>query len=361
MRALSRGKKRSKGLKSLVVFSVLCVVLYMVLNFTNDELEFHIQADTEFIRLSDISANSSNLVIRGAKVFRSFDEDPIVDNFNGEIDLVEGTIVDFERVSNGPLIISLYANPNASSASQSVGTLLDFNEENVVFDAQEKAKVGGQLDDGSTIIIDSFDEHLKDGQSFVFPFSSKISLGSKVYKAMPHQTNPVLRGGKIKVYGKTVWLKETFLGREVELQQGDQCYFPEVFPIFRIANPVSNSSMPAEMRAIERDKVALDIPVKQPGAKVFAYGFVSLSERPALSVSLTSINRAVMIKKIGPETSSSEGENANSPNYITISNFARYKADPIFQLLSLILGFVSTFIALFRLTKDTSSSRQKSS
>ncbi|MEO5358325.1 MAG: formylglycine-generating enzyme family protein [Nitrospirae bacterium YQR-1] len=165
--------------------------------------------------------------------------------FTGLLTIETASNVIVERVSNGPLTISI----NSMQDNKTVGTFLS---ENDLTSTQAGKKIG--------ITIDNITKYVNNGQTILLPIIGKdVRLGITIWNRLRGST-AILRSGKVTMLGKTI-LSDVFNVGENTLDAGDQ--------------------------------------IKVEDEESLSYGFVLLDERAAMTASYRAIGKQAKITRPG--------------------------------------------------------------
>lgn len=251
---------------------------------------FNVAVDTERLEVVIVDKNNSLLPIYGAEI-RDYDS-TLVRDFNGLVEPEVGTRVTFDRIANGPIIITL-----EGEIGQPVGNILTETEE-----------IAFRPDYLAEIVIRKVVEKTSEGASFVFPVSGNIELGRSVDLEGFGESIPVLRGGEVSLVGNANDGNTYFEAGTVRLNMGDQ------------------------------------LVAEDPIGK--AYGFVAINEHPGMKAVYRVMAKEAKVIKPGPKDD-------DGGYRISASLLDRILNDTFFLWLSIFFGALLVLISILTFAMDT--------
>jgi hypothetical protein len=282
--------KARKKLKYFVFTSLTIglIVLCFIFFFAPITTIYNITAQTEKVQYQTIDKNNSRFSLYNAKLI-NYDGEVIKEAFEGSFEINENVNISFERISNGPIIISATNNKKTS-----VGKFYDGYDGSLIYTAN----------DYIDIIITQVDSILNEGTSFVFPISGLVNIGRSVDLEIFGETTPLLRNGDITMTGYSTLNGQYFEAGNEKLFLGDYLTFEE-----------------------QNEK---------------AFGFITIDENPCMQAAYRVHAKVAKIIKPGPK-------DVNSGYAISASLYDRFIKDRLFQGISLLFGslLVITTIATF--------------
>ena len=260
---------------------------------------YNVEAQTERLRFTTLDDNTSRFNILRADVF-NYDTDQILEQFNGSLQLNNGVDIDFERISSGPVIMTI-----THETEESVGNFY-------AGDSGELILEGPAFID---IILNDVDSLLEEGISMVFPLSGKIELGRSVDFEIFGESTPLLQSGNISMTGYALWGNSYFEAGQKSLGMGDYLIFEK-----------------------EDEK---------------AYGFLTVNDSPGLQIAYRIEAKEARIIKPGPRDS-------DSGYPISASLYDRLVGDRIFQGGSILIATLLLIMTVITFIMDFSLFRKES-
>jgi hypothetical protein len=251
---------------------------------------FNVAVDTERLEVVIVDKNNSLLPIYGAEI-RDYDS-TLVRDFNGLVELEVGTRVTFDRIANGPIIITL-----EGEMGEPVGRILTETEE-----------VAFRPDYLVEIVIRDIVDKTNEGASFVFPVSGNIELGRSIDLEGFGESIPVLRGGEVSLVGNSKDGNNYFEAGTVKLNMGDQ------------------------------------LVAEDPIGK--GYGFVAVNENPGMKAVYRVMAKEAKVIKPGPK----DDDGGYS---ISASLLDRFLNDALFLWISIFFGALLVLISILTFAMDT--------
>jgi hypothetical protein len=257
----------------LSILAFFTVIVYNILNPI--KTIYNVTASTEKTKciIKDIGNSSFN--IYKAMIY---DEKGklIAKDFTGNFRYYSVANAEFERISNGPLIISIY-----NDTVSTVGGL--YKEENPI----SITKIKNRID----IVMNGIDLIIQDGKSIIIPISGNIDIGNDVAGQVEGIMAPVLLNGTVTMTGYSNFTSNYFNAGEEKLYLGDRLIF-------------------------ESDTLE-------------GIGFIKVSEEKAMNISYRVEAKQAKILKPGPRT-------AESGQKIGATIYDRLLNDKLFQIISLV-------------------------
>lgn len=215
-----------------------------------------------------------------------------IPNFSGSVTVEPETIVNIQRIGNGPVVLTFTNEAKKVVTLESSPDSLGETSKNI-------------FDNFFEIIIKDVNDMTASGITHVFQLSGEVILGEDVTDAAPNEPIPILLDGKITMTNKSYLSRKEFISSEHILSRGDKVFFDS------------------------------DIG--------YASGFVVTSSNQGLLASIRVKAQEAIVKKVGPALDS---------NLISIAPtyFDRISNDLFFQALSLFLGtiiFITTLISFY--------------
>lgn len=281
----------------ILIISIVVMFLFFVFFLTLKNLFkpvfsiFNVAANTERIELTVAEKPQSRLNFNEASFPFLFPKKPDT-VLSGSIKIQTDTKIIFERISNGPLWITL-----KREDAKSLGEIYSPAEDLIL-------RLGSSLD----ILIDSIEYKSQIGETFLFPLNGTVELGREI-GFETFGTTSVLRAGEVtlttssisNVFGE----RDYFIGRKMNLDMGDN---------FMLEKPLSNS-----------------------------VGFIRVDERPAIHVNYQVLGREGIILKAGP---SRKGISVRA------SVVDKFINDSFFYLISIIVGCITFILAIISFYLD---------
>lgn len=249
---------------------------------------FNINANTERISISSIDENGSELNLDGVDIYGT-GLTPLYKGFTGQFKLNKDVSVTIERVAYGSATLTFRAPKEQKSG--------------ILYDRQEKLvdSTGHYLE----ISINNLRMKADSGQTFIFPFDGKVSLGRSVDHEVGYESTALLRSGDINMTGTSAW-SDNFDAGTIQLYLGDEIQFHH------------------------QSKNAI--------------GFITLNENPGMQVVYRVVAKQATILKPGPKMEKLEESGFN----VSATSLDRISKASLFQIISLffsILLVVTNLIA----------------
>lgn len=183
--------------------AILAPVIAIVLTLWRLPTTFNITARTESLSLITTNDHRSTWQLENVKVFKGFSRKG--SSFTGNVKVLPGAEVSFERIASGPFRIRCWTiDPTAVVAKLNdagTGSTEDVRERLV-------------------IRIDNLADRAARGESIVVSVTGKIEIGSSIGFDSGTRT-ALLRGGKISLLGHSLFNRSRFDGGTFSLDTGD--------------------------------------------------------------------------------------------------------------------------------------------
>lgn len=203
------GKKNLRKVVRISVGLVLSVAFIYSLLLLFDPITtiFNINANTERISISSIDENGSELNLDGVDIYGTGLK-PLHKGFTGQFKLNKDVSVTIERVAYGSATLTFRV-----PKGQKSGTL--YNRQEKLVDS-----TGNYLE----ISINNIRMKADSGQTFIFRFDGKVSLGRSVDQEVGYESTALLRSGDITMTGTSAW-SANFNAGTIQLYLGDEIQF----------------------------------------------------------------------------------------------------------------------------------------
>jgi hypothetical protein len=301
---LSAKKKKNRQLSIEQIILVLFLVLAAFLAFIiiiPVESTFSISVNTERIEFIVLKDNSKiplrNVTIfnyRGDRIDTTYQKlvqskQDSTAGYDGTFKIAKDAVIIIERIAMGNLSIQI-----EGSKGQSAGTFYSWEEDEVIDEA----------DNFVEFYIEDIKARVLKGETIIIPIKGrKIGIGRSVNYETFESTTAILKKGKVRVIGKSFFLKNNYISDTYELNIGDQ------------------------FLVVGDDETE-------------AYGFVTINENSAMDTSYKILGKKGRIITPGPI-------NENSGYLISTSTLSRYKNDPIIIATSLVLALLVSLANIF--------------
>lgn len=274
-----RFKAFIRYLKYLGLAILGTLFIYFLLSLFLDPIItiYNVAAQTERLQFKTLDNNISRYNLLNAQVI-DYDAEELLENFNGSLKLNSGITLDFERISSGPIIITIF-----SEDGKSIGNFYQGSDGELLLEAP----------DFINIFFEPIDSLLHQGIGTVFPISGTVNLGRSVGFEVFGESSPLLREGNITMTGYSSWSNSYFEAGNSPLSMGDYLIFED------------------------EDKMA--------------FGFLTINENPGLQVAYRVEALEARVIKPGPR-------DANSGYPISASLYDRFMSDRLFQSISLLFA-----------------------
>lgn len=276
MKSLSLAFKIITKIKNIVSLVLAVIILVFIFSIFFDPILtiYNITAQTEKIQIVTMDANNSRLSLYGADVY-DFDGNLILPDFHGSLELAPNVTADFQRISYGPLYLSITSE----------------KEENIArFFNGENGKLAYTASENVEIVITNMDSLMEQGISIVLPLSGIINLGRSVGFETYGEQSPLLREGNVTMTAYSKMGDSYFEAGTKQLFMGDFLEFENW--------------------------------------QHKAFGFLTINENPGMQVAYRVESKKARVIKPGPRD--------NDSGYpISASRYDRFISDRFYQSLSL--------------------------
>ncbi len=245
--------------KIIAIFLILALLLILyLLFFVPITTTFNVAVNTERIEYTTVDKNNSRMVLLGAEV-ASLDS-ILVTNFEGNIDLNSNVKVTIERISNGPISIVL-----ENESGESVGNVYHGENGELFHKASEFLEI---------YIYDVL-KKTEEGQTFIFSIEGDVNIGRSVNYEIFGESTALLRGGEIKMIGKSFLSNDNFEAGSEVLNLGDRLVFDDIqSKTFGFVTINENSCMKAAYRIASKQARVI-----KPGPQNENNGYVISASR----------------------------------------------------------------------------------
>lgn len=274
-------------LKSALAIFLLILIVWIVWSFLFNRITttFNVTANTERVKFTTMDSNNSRLTLYDATI-ANYDS-VFLNNFEGSLELKNNVDVVIERISEGPIIISL-----SCRTCSSVGNLYSAKSDDSVY------KADNYLD----ITIDDVQDKAQKGISYIFKIDGKIESGRNVALELIDESNAILRNGNVVMIGSSEYTNDYFQAGTTQLFLGDRLVFDN-----------------------QQSK---------------GFGFVVINERAGMEACYRVLAKEARIIRPGPIVE-------NSGQVISATALDRLTNDPFFRGISFLIGVLITlFTAL---------------
>lgn len=286
------GKKRLVVILVAVVLIVLVLKLMYMVFFEPITTTFNVTVNTERIDYTTLDKNNSRLILTGAELA---DMDSILsENFDGSIDLNSNVKVTIERIALGPISIII-----ESENSESIGK---------VYNGQD-GKLFHTAKDFLEVYVYDIVKKTEEGQTYIYSIDGDVNIGRSVNFEIFGESTALLRGGEVKMIGKSKFSNDYFEAGSKELNLGDRLVFDEI------------------------------------QSKIF--GFVTINEKSGMQAAYRVTSKEARVIKPGPQ-------NENNGYLISASMLDRFSKDRLFIGVSIIVGALIAFLTLITLGIEVS-------
>ncbi|WP_080055656.1 hypothetical protein [Spirosoma aerolatum] len=276
------GKKNLRKVVRIGIGLIILVFFIYSLLLLSDPITtiFNINAITERISISSIDENGSELNLDGVDIYGTGLK-PLYKGFIGQFKLNKDVSVTVERVAYGSATLTFRA-----PKGQKSGTL---------YDRQEKLidTTGHYLE----IAINNLRMKADSGQTFIFSFDGKVSLGRSVDHEVGYESTALLRSGNINMTGTSTW-SDNFDAGTIQLYLGDEIQFHD--------------------------------------QSENAIGFITLNENPGMQVAYRVVAKQATILKPGPKMEKLEVSGVN----VSATSLDRISKASLFQIISLFFSIL---------------------
>jgi len=268
---------------TFIIIAIIAVFYFMVNKALNPiKTIYSVSAVTEKAKcqIKDIGGSSFN--IYQAIVYDENDK-VVFKEFTGNFRFYNSAIIECERLSNGPFIVTIY-----NDSLGSVGGV--YKDENLVYKSKNRI----------VFVFTKLENLFNQGKSIVIPISGKIESGEDVAGQVEGITSPILREGTVTLAGYSKLSSSYFNAGTEQLFMGDRLIF-------------------------ENDTVS-------------AIGFIQVSEEPAFKIAYRVEAEQAKILKPGPR-------DINSGYVFSATIYDQLLHDKVFQSISLVgalLALVAT-------------------
>ena len=237
----------------LIVLIILYIIFFVPISTT-----FNVAVNTERIEYTTLDKNNSRIVLLDVEI-ASLDS-ILVTNFEGNIDLNSNVKVTIERISNGPISIVL-----ENESGESVGNVYHGENGELFHKASEFLEI---------YIYDVL-KKTEEGQTFIFSIEGDVNIGRSVNYEIFGESTALLRGGEIKMIGKSFLSNDNFEAGSVMLNLGDRLVFDDIqSKTFGFVTINENSCMKAAYRIASKQARVI-----KPGPQNENNGYVISASR----------------------------------------------------------------------------------
>jgi hypothetical protein len=294
----------AKALRSIIKYFVIPSAIILVITGGIYQLLnpiktiYNISATTEKAKckIQDLGISSFN--VDKAIVYNEKDEVQFKE-FSGNFRFFNPATIEFQRISNGPFIVTIYSQDN-----KSIGAL--FKDEQLVYSAKNRLE----------FIINNTEAILSEGKSIVVPISGQVEAGEDIAGQVEYIMSPILRGGTVSMAGYSRFSSSYFSAGSEELYMGDRLIFEN----------------PSYIKSNIKDPIS-------------AIGFVQVSEEPAFKIAYRVEAEKAKVLKPGPR-------DVESGYVFSATIYDRLLNDKFFQSITLVFGILVTLASIGSFTLD---------
>lgn len=168
---------------------------------------YNVSIDTEYIEFETVDKNNSKFILKNVQIGDM--SGIIAENFNGSFELNSNVKVIIERVSFGSIIITVEC-----MDCKSVGSIDDENDKLI--------EILGPYADFEILHTDK-DSY--EGTTRIFRMDGVINAGRTMGFEQADESTAVLKGGEIKLFGKSKFNNNYFEAASIDVNIGDKLVF----------------------------------------------------------------------------------------------------------------------------------------
>lgn len=197
-------------LRKILLFVTGFAVLYLLYAIVFDPISstFNVTVSTERITFETKDGNGSRLILDSVEVAGL--DSVIYQNFSGSFEIERSCNVRIERVSFGPLIVTVTA-----KKGNSAGKLYDSYNGDLVYSLPSFAE----------FIVYDVQKRCLEGGTIVLPVDGDVILGRAIDLEIFGESTALLRSGELAITGTSSLIKENFEAGNAQLHLGDQLVF----------------------------------------------------------------------------------------------------------------------------------------
>jgi len=188
---------------------LICLLIAMIATFATLNTTMNVTSLSESIAI-EAAERMPRWFFTDVKVI--WNGDSPEETFSGSLQFVHGDRINVERISTGPLRVTV------SRMDDNSGKTGDAFSPNELFLRS--------FGSGTVIRIDNLEGMAKNGQNVVLAFSGTVTPASNV-QGVPSMTAPVLKAGTIQILGHSIMSESLYRGESVPLGLGDNVVIEE--------------------------------------------------------------------------------------------------------------------------------------
>ncbi len=265
----------------LAALLVLSYIVYLVLNPINTV--YNVLAVTEKAKCQIMDVANTSFNVEKVTIYDQSDS-ILFKDFSGNFRFYQPASIEFERISKGPLIISI----NNASSEPYCGI---YQNETQIY----------KVNQSITIVASDIEGILSEGKSILIPISGKVECGEDLAGQVEGILSPVLREGTVTMAGYSKMSSSYYKAGSEQLYMGDRLVFD------------NDTTM--------------------------AIGFIQVSEEPAFKIAYRVQANNAKVLKPGPRE-------VNSGYNINVSIYDRLLNDKFFQSISLVFAGLAVIASI---------------
>lgn len=288
---------RWNGLLNFVTVIFACASILMLFFASYPfSASYNVIIETERIQFKNFTDN--NFYFRSASLNDYFKSNNNIKNFNGRISVNSGVSIEIERIAHGAVCLTF---ETTDEKTKSIGQIYGGRNDTLLGSAGKFVKV----------FLRNIEQRIKKGRTISYYIDGEIlGLGKIILKNNNAISIPLLKSGEVKMIRETLFMRNAeYVARTEKLNMGDGLKFEY--------GKDTNKSLGR------------------------AFGFVTINEKPGMSaVYRIKADKAKIIKP-GPI-------DKKSGYYISVSIVDIFLNDRIFQVISIIIPIIASFIGFYR-------------